>query len=74
MNAIKHLGCIRSQEACVILLQALEFLARYKIQDLVVILFQAFEFLSPYKVQDLSMVAKNVKVSLFFGFQIPYYG
>jgi len=47
------LGCIQSQDLCVILLQALEFLARYKIQDLVVILFQALEYLSRYKVQDL---------------------
>ncbi len=34
MNALKCLGCIRSQDLCVILLQALVFLAWCKIQDL----------------------------------------
>jgi hypothetical protein len=48
MNAINCLGCIRSQDLCVVLLQRLKSSAWYKIQDLCVILFQAHEFLSWY--------------------------
>jgi hypothetical protein len=55
MNAINCLGCIRSQDLYVILLQGLKFLAPYNIQDLCVILFEALEFLSQYKIRPLAI-------------------
>jgi hypothetical protein len=55
-EAIECLGCIRSQDLCVILFQGPKFLARYKIQDLCVILFRGLKFLAQYKIQVLCVI------------------